>query len=186
MNTYPLIKYTHIALIKLLKIKNKILIYRITMSNNQRRVCASAYLDPIHIGHIEYLTLAKKIAGPDGKLVVIVNNDHQCILKKGKPFMPAKERIKIVEALRMVDEVWLSIDTDRTVCKTIEHIQPPITHFVNGGDQNNNTIPERPVCERLGVELVDGLGEKIQSSSWLTGLKPVHLSESTVKEQPVQ
>jgi hypothetical protein len=39
--------------------------------------------------------------------------------------------------------------------------------FANGGDQNNETIPERPVCERLGIELLDGLGNKIQSSSWL-------------------
>ena len=39
--------------------------------------------------------------------------------------------------------------------------------FANGGDQNNDTIPERPICEELGIELLDGLGEKIQSSSWL-------------------
>ena len=39
--------------------------------------------------------------------------------------------------------------------------------FANGGDQNNDTIPERPICEELGIELIDGLGGKIQSSSWL-------------------
>jgi hypothetical protein len=39
--------------------------------------------------------------------------------------------------------------------------------FANGGDQNNDTIPERPICEELGIELLDGLGRKIQSSSWL-------------------
>ena len=39
--------------------------------------------------------------------------------------------------------------------------------FANGGDQNNETIPEIPVCKELGVELIDGLGDKIQSSSWL-------------------
>ena len=39
--------------------------------------------------------------------------------------------------------------------------------FANGGDQNNNTIPERHVCEQFGIELIDGLGDKIQSSSWL-------------------
>lgn len=152
------------------------------MSDKPRRVCASAYLDPIHVGHIEYLTRAKEIAGTNGQLVVIVNNDDQCILKKGKPFMKAVERIKIVQALRMVDEVVLSIDQDRTVCKTIESINPPITHFVNGGDQNNETIPEQDICERLGIELVDGLGDKIQSSSWLTGLKPLLSTKSTIQE----
>ena len=39
--------------------------------------------------------------------------------------------------------------------------------FANGGDQNNETIPEILVCNELGIELIDGLGDKIQSSSWL-------------------
>ena len=39
--------------------------------------------------------------------------------------------------------------------------------FANGGDQNNDTIPERPVCDEMGIALIDGLGDKIQSSSWL-------------------
>ena len=39
--------------------------------------------------------------------------------------------------------------------------------FANGGDQSNEIIPERNICEEIGVELIDGLGAKIQSSSWL-------------------
>ena len=39
--------------------------------------------------------------------------------------------------------------------------------FANGGDQNNDTIPEKPVCEKMNVALIDGLGDKIQSSCWL-------------------
>jgi hypothetical protein len=39
--------------------------------------------------------------------------------------------------------------------------------FANGGDQNNDTIPERSVCEEMNVALIDGLGDKIQSSRWL-------------------
>jgi hypothetical protein len=34
-------------------------------------------------------------------------------------------------------------------------------------NQNNDTIPERAICEDLGINLIDGLGNKIQSSSWL-------------------
>jgi D-beta-D-heptose 7-phosphate kinase/D-beta-D-heptose 1-phosphate adenosyltransferase len=41
---------------------------------------------------------------------------------------------------------------------------------VNGGDQSNTSIPEASVCEKLGIILVDGFGDKIQSSSALTGL----------------
>jgi glycerol-3-phosphate cytidylyltransferase-like family protein len=102
--------------------------------------------------------------------VVIVNNDHQATLKKGRPFMKGVERVKIIEALRMVDEVHLSTDTDRTVCRTLESISPPVTHFVNGGDQFNTNIPEAEVCRRLGIDMIDGFGDKIQSSSALTGL----------------
>jgi len=39
--------------------------------------------------------------------------------------------------------------------------------FANGGDQNNDTIPERPICEEFVIELIDGLRLKIQSSTWL-------------------
>ena len=138
-----------------------------------KRVCISGYFDVLHVGHIEYLNNARKIAGTDGKVIVIVNNDHQARLKKGKAFMKDSERVEIIRALRETDEVYLSIDTDRTVCKTIESIKPSITHFVNGGDQFNDNIPEKEICDRLGIELVDGLGQKIQSSSWLTGLKPL-------------
>jgi cytidyltransferase-like protein len=64
--------------------------------------CVSGYFDPIHIGHIEYFKKSKTIAD---KLMVIVNNDEQAILKKGKPFMPVDERIKIIEELKCVDYV---------------------------------------------------------------------------------
>jgi len=39
--------------------------------------------------------------------------------------------------------------------------------FANGADQNNASIPEVPICKTLGIELINGLGDKIQSSSWL-------------------
>ena len=126
--------------------------------------CVSGYFDPIHIGHIEYFKQSKQIAD---KLMVIVNNDEQAILKKGKAFMPADERIKIIQELKCVDYVVKSVDTDRTVCATLATVEPKPTYFCNGGDQNNNTIPEGPICEERGIELRDGFGEKIQSSSWL-------------------
>ena len=127
-------------------------------------VCVSGYFDPIHIGHLEYFKKSKKIGT---KLMVIVNNDEQAILKKGKPFMPVDERVKLIKEFRCVDFVVKSIDTDRTVRKTLETVQPKPDFFCNGGDQNNNTIPEYDVCNNRGIELRDGFGDKIQSSSWL-------------------
>lgn len=125
-------------------------------------VCVSGYFDPLHVGHIEYMRRAK-LKGD--MLVVIVNNDKQAELKKGRAFMPVEERAQILQSLRLVDQVYVSFDEDRTVCKTLEMVHPDV--FCNGGDQNNDSIPEAEICKKLGIELVDGLGEKVQSSSWL-------------------
>ena len=103
---------------------------------------------------------------------MIVNNDHQRALKGSAAFQQEQERMFIVSNIKFVDHCILSIDQDRTVCKTIEKIaqdfgQEYDLNFANGGDQNNNTIPERPICDQMGISLIDGLGDKIQSSSWL-------------------
>lgn len=128
----------------------------------QRIVCVSGYFNPLHAGHIEYFEKSKALGD---KLIVIVNNDKQSFLKKGSSFMPENERLTIIRSLRIVDFAILSIDEDRTVCKTLESVRPHI--FSNGGDQTNDSIPEGPVCEKLGIQMIDGLGDKIQSSSWL-------------------
>ena len=136
---------------------------------NQKAIIVSGYFNPIHKGHIEYFQNAK--ANGD-KLFVIVNSDFQRALKGSKEFQDEKERVFIVENLRVVDKCFLSIDNDRTVVETIKEIhrqygEQYLRAFANGGDQNNDTIPERPICHQLGIDLIDGLGRKIQSSSWL-------------------
>ena len=137
-------------------------------------VINSGYFDPIHIGHIECMELSKKLGD---KLVIILNNDHQCILKKGKPFMPQDERKKIVEALKPVDEVFISIDTDGSICKSIETIAEKYKGheiiFAKGGDRFSNEIPEANVCKKLKIKIIDRVGKKIQSSSNLTELKEI-------------
>jgi len=80
--------------------------------------------------------------------------------------------LEIVKAIKWVDYALISSDRDRTQCYTLQQFHEMFSDkydlaFANGGDQNNDTIPEREVCERLGIELLDGLGDKIQSSSWL-------------------
>ncbi len=132
-------------------------------------IIVSGYFNPIHKGHIEYFNNAK--ANGD-KLIVIVNSDHQRSLKGSKEFQNEDERVFIVSNIKSVDMVFLSIDRDRTVCQTIKNVYDQLSSeyniaFANGGDQNNDSIPEKPICEELGVELIDGLGGKIQSSSWL-------------------
>ena len=129
-------------------------------------VAVSGYFDPIHVGHLEYLKLSKDLGD---KLVVIVNNNYQCVLKKGKPFMDENDRVQIVKSLKMVDEVFLSIDMDKTVCASLEAIKPDI--FANGGDRSKREVPESAICKKYNIQMTDGLGDKIRSSSDLTGLK---------------
>ena len=126
----------------------------------------SGYFDPIHDGHIELFENAKKNCD---KLIVILNNDLQTSQKKGKPFMEEKVRKKIVESIRYVDEVFLSIDKEKSVCETLEKIREKYPadelYFVNGGDRDVTNIPEFETCNRLEIKFIDGAGEKINSSS---------------------
>jgi cytidyltransferase-like protein len=134
-----------------------------------KAIIVSGYFNPIHKGHIEYFNNAKACGD---RLIVIVNSDHQRALKGSKEFQKEDERVFIVSNIKSVDEVMLSIDQDRTQCETIKSLHVKLNDsyqlaFANGGDQNNTSILEAPVCLELGIELIDGLGNKIQSSSWL-------------------
>jgi cytidyltransferase-like protein len=135
----------------------------------ERMIIVSGYFNPVHKGHIEYF---EKAGACGNKLCVIVNSDFQRELKASKEFMLEAERLLIVKSLRAVDVAEISIDRDRTVCETLRRLHSMFSWkfdlaFANGGDQTNQTIPEREVCEELGIELLDGLGDKVQSSSWL-------------------
>ena len=135
----------------------------------KKAVIVSGYFNPIHKGHIEYFNNAKALAD---ELFVIVNNDYQRNLKGSKEFQKEEERMIIVSNIKAVNKAILSLDQDRTVCATLKMIADKFggkyeLAFANGGDQNNDTIPEREICNETGINLIDGLGDKIQSSSWL-------------------
>jgi len=131
-----------------------------------KMVAVSGYFDPLHKGHCEYFKLARKLVGPYGIVVCILNNDKQALLKKSKVFMKQEERKKILDCIKYIDKVYISIDDDSSVCKSLEAIRPDI--FAKGGDRNSKEIPESNICHELGIKVVDGLGKKIQSSSYLT------------------
>lgn len=137
-------------------------------------VFVSAYADPLHSGHVEYIRLAKALAEErGGRLIVCINNDEQAVLKKGRPFMGCDERLVVIRALRDVDIAFASIDKDRSVCESLRyaHATWGVGVVGQGGDRNSGEVPEAAVCRELGIAMVDGLGDKIQSSSALTGLK---------------
>ena len=135
----------------------------------KKAIIVSGYFNPLHKGHLDLFEKAKEVGD---LLIVIVNNDKQRELKGSKFFQDEDERIRIVRALSVVDMAWVSIDKDSTQNATLKVMVDKFygtmkLAFANGGDQNNDTIPEAKICRQFGIELIDGLGDKIQSYSWL-------------------
>ena len=86
--------------------------------------------------------------------------------------MDDNERLTIISAIKYVDKALISIDQDKTpaynfIAFSDEYGANFELFFANGGDQNNESIPEVPICKEKGIGLLEGLGDKIQSSSWL-------------------
>ena len=134
-----------------------------------KAIIVSGYFNPLHKGHLELFQKAKTSGD---QLWVIVNSDLQRELKGSKEFMDQDERLIIISALGIVDKALISIDKDKTQCATLADLADKYSnqyelYFANGGDQNNDSIPEVPVCKEKGIGLLEGLGDKIQSSSWL-------------------
>ena len=132
------------------------------LKKTKKVVATSGYFDPLHFSHVELLTLSKKLGD---YLIAIINNDSQTMQKKGYVFMQAEEKAKIISELSAVDEVFISLDKDQTQCKTLELLKPHI--FTKGGDRYIYEIPETPICKEHGIEIIDGVGAKVQSSSSL-------------------
>jgi len=134
-----------------------------------RVVAVSGFFDPLHHGHIDYLKKAKALANDgdgDGTLWVIVNNDSQAQRKKGKAFMPAAERVKMVRALACVDAAMEAPDSDDTVVMGIAAVSPDV--FAIGLDEGPDYMKEeKELCKESGVQVVCPLGVRVQSSSWL-------------------
>ena len=129
----------------------------------------SGFFNPLHGGHLDMIEAAKE---QSDKLIVIVNNDTQQIIKKDKIILPEDNRARVIAALRAVDEVLIALDEDHTVIKSLEHIaQKYEDHdlvFANGGDRDSvKAIPEGEVCQTYNIEMVFGVGgtEKADSST---------------------
>lgn len=143
------------------------------MNNMKKLIIVSGYFNPLHKGHLDLFEKAKEVGD---LLCVIVNNDIQRELKGSKFFQDQDERIQIIRALSIVDMAWISVDKDLTQNETLKVMVDKFygsmkLTFANGGDQTNETIPEADICRTFDIELIDGLGDKIQSSSWLLGNK---------------
>jgi cytidyltransferase-like protein len=127
----------------------------------------SGYFNPLHGGHLD---LIEGAAALGDRLVVIVNNDKQQLLKKGKIILDEQNRVRLMKALRPVDEVMLSIDEEPPVINTVEKLAKAYPDdeliFAQGGDRDSDKVnPETEVCRKYNIKIVYGVGAKTDSSS---------------------
>lgn len=139
------------------------------MENLTKIVLVTGGFDPLHSGHIDCFKAAKSLGDI---LIVGVNSDEWLTRKKGQPFMPIAERICIIENLSIVDNVICFDDTDNTSIDAIKKclIEYPDSEivFANGGDRNEDNIPELVLQnDKLRFEFGVGGITKANSSSWL-------------------
>ncbi|HJP81379.1 MAG TPA: adenylyltransferase/cytidyltransferase family protein [Candidatus Saccharimonadales bacterium] len=134
-----------------------------------KTVIISGFFNPLHGGHLD---LIEGAAALGDRLVVIVNNDVQQVIKKGKVILNEQNRVRLMKALRAVDDVVLSIDQDPTVVKSLEMVAKKYPNdtliFANGGDRDSaKAVPETDVCEQYNIEMVFDAGgtQKADSST---------------------
>jgi cytidyltransferase-like protein len=135
----------------------------------RRAAIVSGYFNPLHVGHLDMMEAARALADA---LVVIVNNDAQQVMKKGKVITTETDRLRIVAGLRVTDAAMIAVDADDSVAASLEAIHaayPGIElTFCNGGDRSDSdAVPsaEAAVCERLGIAMAWGVGGETKADS---------------------
>jgi cytidyltransferase-like protein len=147
-------------------------------------VIVSGYFSPLHAGHLDMI---EDGAARGDILIVIVNNNAQQMIKKGQIIMDEADRLRVVQALRVVDDAMVAVDEDRTVCASIQAVADKYPNhrliFANGGDRvSGAVVPETPVCEANGIEMVFDLGgtTKADSSSRINQVMGIETEASAL------
>ena len=132
-------------------------------------VVVSGYFNPLHVGHVRMMRAAKQLGD---LLVVVVNNDRQQILKKGRIIINERDRAEVVESVGVVDRVISSVDDGPSVRATLAKIRQEYPGhriiFANGGDRRDaDSIAEAATCKDLDIEIEFGVGggDKADASS---------------------
>lgn len=132
----------------------------------------SGGFDPLHHGHIKCFQAAAAIA--DGNLIVGLNSDDWLARKKGRAFMPYRDRYSIISNLRMVEFATDFNDDDGSANDFIAQILRLETDshliFCNGGDRGKTNTPEYIRWQhepRVSFNFFVGGGEKANASSSL-------------------
>ena len=130
----------------------------------------SGYFNPVHYGHIEYINSAKENCD---MLIAVINSDYQRELKGTKEFMDENHRSRIIFNLKSVDDVFISVDKDKTQCQTLRYLKNKYKQdhliFFNSGDRKGSNLvtAESDVCKEIGIEESILELPKIYSSSEL-------------------
>ena len=149
------------------------MIYLDIMDKNKKFVVISGYFNPLHVGHIDYISSAKSLGDI---LVVIVNSDDQVKIKGSVPFMNQNDRFRIISNLKDVDYTYSATDEDGSVSSSLLSVYYLFKDsegfggmiFANGGDRKKGVVAEEEVCTRLGIEMAYNVGgSKTRSSSEL-------------------
>lgn len=134
-----------------------------------KTVIVSGFFNPLHGGHLDMIEGAEKLGD---RLIVIVNNDVQQVMKKDKIILSEHNRARLIDALQYVDEVMVAVDDDPTVIKSLEAIAKKYPDdeliFANGGDRDSEkVVPETEVCQKYHIKMLFGVGgtEKADSST---------------------
>jgi len=138
------------------------------MTKKRMAAIVSGYFSPLHTGHLDMIEGAAELGD---EVIVIVNNNAQQIMKKGKVIIDEADRLRVVNALRLVDHAMIAVDDDRTVSASLAAIAKEFGDrdlvFANGGDRKPEFVPEAAACDEYGIELRFGVGgdNKADSSS---------------------
>lgn len=113
-----------------------------------KKVITVGVYDYFHIGHLRLFENAKSL----GEYLIVAVQDGECILKtkpNAKVLYTTEQRMDIVRALRVVDEVIIYQDVDRLLPEIDFDI------FAIGGDQIHEGF-QRAVkwCEKNGKKVV--------------------------------
>ena len=131
----------------------------------------SGYFNPFHQGHLDLFEAAR---ARSGYLIVVVNNDRQQVLKKGRVIQTAEVRARIVSAMRLVDTVYIAVEEGPGIDGTFDIIRSDFPNteleFCNGGDRRNvHELPAEEIAAgaRNNITMLYGIGgtEKVDSSS---------------------
>ncbi|MCC6613894.1 MAG: adenylyltransferase/cytidyltransferase family protein [Anaerolineae bacterium] len=115
----------------------------------QRLVFTNGHFDLLHVGHLDYLEKARALGDA---LFVGVNGDgsSERLKGSGRPIVPADERARLLAALIPVTAAII-FEQD-TADALIDALKPDI--YVKGGDYRDKPLPERPLVESYGGQIV--------------------------------